>query len=87
MPEAWLRGPVEGVPPRLMSVAHSLTDALEEIEAAASRLTLEELWLRPDGAASVGFHLRHAGQIVATAKIIRGLGLGSDRGAPARPRS
>ena len=60
MTEAWLRGPVEGVPARLMPVAHSLIDALEEIEQVASDLSVEEIWLCPGGAASVGFHLRHA---------------------------
>lgn len=59
MPEAWLRGPVDGVPDRLMPVAHSLIDALEEMDAAASELEPEQLWERPGGAASVGFHLRH----------------------------
>jgi uncharacterized damage-inducible protein DinB len=58
MTEAWLRGPVEGVPPSLMPVAHSLIDALEEIETVAD-LDAERLWMRPAGAASVGFHLRH----------------------------
>ncbi|HSH45414.1 MAG TPA: DinB family protein [Longimicrobiales bacterium] len=59
--EAWLRGPVEGVPAALMPAAHSLMDALEEIEAAVSGLDTQALWVRPGGAASIGFHLRHAG--------------------------
>ena len=60
MPEAWLRGPVEGVPAPLMPAAHSLMDAVEEIESAVSGLGTEALWLRPGGAASIGFHLRHS---------------------------
>ena len=60
MPEAWLRGAVEGVPPDLVPAAHSLMDAIEEIEAALSSLHPDALWLRPGGAASIGFHLRHA---------------------------
>ncbi len=59
MPEAWLRGPVEGVPPLLMPAAHSLIDASEEIEQAIAGLRAEEVWLRPGGSASIGFHLRH----------------------------
>lgn len=59
MTEAWLRGPVEGVPEGLMPAAHSLLDALEDMERGAATLTVEQLWLRPGGAASVGFHLRH----------------------------
>lgn len=58
MAEAWLEGPVQGVPDPLMPVAHSLLDALREIEGVAD-LESDELWDRPAGAASVGFHLRH----------------------------
>src|SRR5690349_16214701 len=33
--------------------------ALEDSEAAVKELTTDELWLKPGGAASVGFHLAH----------------------------
>jgi uncharacterized damage-inducible protein DinB len=58
VPEAWLRGPIPGVAPELMPAAHALVQAGAEIEAAAG-LTTVQLWERPGGAASVGFHLRH----------------------------
>jgi uncharacterized damage-inducible protein DinB len=58
-PEVWLRGPVQGVPPVLMPAAHALLGAMEDLERVAAELTPEELWTRPNGAASVGFHLRH----------------------------
>ena len=58
--EAWLRGPLEGVDPFLMPAAHALVQAREEMERAAGALSVEELWLRLGGAASIGFHLRHA---------------------------
>ncbi|MET0400610.1 MAG: DinB family protein [Longimicrobiaceae bacterium] len=58
-PEAWLRGPLEGVPTQLQAVAHALVQALEDVERAAAPLAPEELRARPGGAASVGFHLRH----------------------------
>lgn len=57
--EAWLSGPVEGVPPLLMPVAHALMQARTDLRAAAASLPVEELWRQPGGAASVGFHLRH----------------------------
>lgn len=57
--EAWLRGPVPGVPRLLQPVAHALIQAREELEAAAAALTPDQLWSAPDGAASVGYHLRH----------------------------
>jgi hypothetical protein len=59
MPEAWLRGPIEGVDPYLMPAAHALVQAGEEIERAVAGLTPEQVWARPGGAASIGFHLRH----------------------------
>ena len=58
-PEAWLRGPFEGVAPMLMPAAHALVQASEDLERAASGLTREEMWVKPGGAASLGFHLRH----------------------------
>lgn len=57
--EAWLDGPVAGVPPLLMPVAHALMQAHRDVERATADLTVDELWARPGGAAAVGFHLRH----------------------------
>ncbi len=57
--EAWPRGPVEGVPPLLMPAAHALVQVREDLHAAVEGLTPDQLWARPGGAASIGFHLRH----------------------------
>lgn len=43
----------------LMPAARALVQASEDLERAASGLGVEELWVKPGGAASVGFHLRH----------------------------
>ena len=59
MPEVWLRGPIAGFAPELMPVAHSLLQVLEEVDAVIRPLSFEELWARPGGAASVGFHVKH----------------------------
>jgi uncharacterized damage-inducible protein DinB len=58
--EAWLEGPLEGYPALLMPIAHSLVQSKRDLRAAAAGLTVSELWQRPGGAASVGFHLLHA---------------------------
>ncbi len=72
-PEAWLRGAVEGVDAILLPAAHALVQASEDLERAASDLTVEELWVRPGGAASLGFHLRHiAGSIDRLLTYARG---------------
>jgi hypothetical protein len=59
-PEAWLRGPVPGIPPLLQPVAHSLIQCREEVTRRVEGLTAEEIWARPFGGAPVGFHTRHA---------------------------
>lgn len=80
MPEAWLRGPIEGVPDELQPVAHSLVDALEDMERTASGLTAEQLWHRSGGVAPVGFHLRHAaGSLDRLLTYARGDGLSDEQ--------
>lgn len=59
-PEVWLRGPVEGVPALLQPVAHSLLQCREEVSAVLPSITSEQLFARPGGAASIGYHVRHA---------------------------
>ena len=58
-PEVWLRGPIEGVAAALQPVAHSLLQVREELGVALAGLGERELWLRPGGAAAIGFHLLH----------------------------
>lgn len=57
--EAWLGGPVPGIDPVLMPAAHALLQARRDLERAARGATPAELWERPRGAASAGYHLRH----------------------------
>ena len=58
-PEVWLRGPIDGIPPALMPAAHAFLQTLEDVRHAAAGLTREQLWQKPGGAPSVGFHLLH----------------------------
>lgn len=58
-PDVWLRGPVPGIAPALMPVAHALLAAREEATRVVEGITAEQLWQRPGGAASIGFHLMH----------------------------
>ena len=59
-PEAWLRGPVPGIPALLQPVAHGLIQCREEVTARVTGLTADQIWARPFGGASIGFHARHA---------------------------
>ena len=59
IPEAWLRGPVDGVPAQLQPVAHALIQAHEEIALIMKDFPQSKLWEQPAGVASVAFHLQH----------------------------
>ncbi len=58
--EAWQRGPVDGFDPWVMPVVHSLIQVREELARLASSVPDAQVWERPGGAASIGFHVRHA---------------------------
>lgn len=68
-----------------MPAAHALLQAREELPRAAAGLTPAQLWSRPGGAASVGFHLRHvAGSIDRLLAYAAGRQLTSDELAALR---
>jgi uncharacterized damage-inducible protein DinB len=78
-PEVWLRGPLPDIIPELQPVAHSLLQVREEIAAVAS-LTPQQLWTRPGGAASIGFHLVHlAGSLDRLLTYARGNTLNAEQ--------
>ena len=59
-PERWLRGPVPGIQPLLQPVAHGLLQCGDEVDRHVRPLTADRIWSVPRGAASIGFHVRHA---------------------------
>jgi hypothetical protein len=59
--EVWQRGPVPGFEPLLMPVVHALLQVREDLDRIAAEVPPEHVWLRPGGAASIGFHVRHTG--------------------------
>lgn len=58
-PEVWLRGPVSGIAPLLQPAAHTLLQVGEDVRPIVQQLTTSQLWARPGGVASIGFHLAH----------------------------
>jgi hypothetical protein len=60
--EAWMRGPIEGVDPLIMPVAHALVQVREDLQRMLPLVAAEHVWVRPGGAASIGFHVRHLGR-------------------------
>ena len=59
LPEVWLRGPVDGYASELQPVVHALLQVREDLDRHVADLTDEELWARPGGAGSIGFHVKH----------------------------
>ena len=72
LPDAWLRGPVPGIPTLLQPAAHAFVLAREDVDAATSGLTGEQLWMQPGGITPLGFHLAHlagsTGRLLAYAR-------------------
>jgi hypothetical protein len=58
-PEVWLRGPIPNLSPLLQPIAFALLQAHEEVESEMKEFPQDCLWTRPNGVASVGFHLQH----------------------------
>jgi uncharacterized damage-inducible protein DinB len=58
-PEVWLRGPVPGIQPLLQPAAHAILQVGEDVLPIVQDLRPNQLWARPGGAASMGFHLCH----------------------------
>ena len=57
--EPWLRGPIADVNPVLAPVLRSFQQAREDLASHTEALTTEQIWARPYGFGSVGFHIGH----------------------------
>lgn len=57
--EYWLRGPVDGVPALLQPAAHAILQTQVEVHKGLKDFPESLIWERPEGAASVAFHLQH----------------------------
>ena len=57
--ERWLRGPVEGVPALLQPAAHAILQTMDEVYHGLKDFPDSLIWERPEGVASVAFHLQH----------------------------
>jgi hypothetical protein len=79
-PEVWMRGPVSGFEPLLMPAVHALLQVREDIDRLVARVPDAHVWMRPGGAASIGFHIRHtAGAIDRLLTYARGEKLSADQ--------
>ena len=59
MTEAWLTGPIDGVPPLLMPAAHAFVQVQHEMPRLLAGLNVEQLWTSAGDSASIGYHAVH----------------------------
>jgi uncharacterized damage-inducible protein DinB len=64
MTEPWLRGPLDNVHPLLAPILYSFQQAREDLRHWTKGITTDQLWARPMGLGSIGFHIRHIGSSV-----------------------
>ena len=57
--EFWLRGPIEGIPALLQPAAHAIRQTQWEVHKGLKDFPEALIWERPEGVASVAFHLQH----------------------------
>lgn len=63
-PEVWMRGPIPQVPTLLQPVAHAILQVNEDIQKIDSDKYDKQLWIKPYGMASIGFHLQHIAGVI-----------------------
>jgi uncharacterized damage-inducible protein DinB len=59
VPEPWLRGPIPGIDPCIAPVLYAFQQAREDLAVCVDGLSPAQIWARPYGFGSVGFHIRH----------------------------
>lgn len=59
-----MSGPVENIPALLQPVAHTLLQANAEIHEMMRNFPVQQLWEKPAGVASPGFHLQHVSGVI-----------------------
>jgi uncharacterized damage-inducible protein DinB len=61
MTEKWLTGPVPGVDPLLLPVAHALLQVRDDVRRTLEGLSLDQVWKPVGASATIGFHALHIG--------------------------
>ena len=58
-PEPWMRGILPGIDPVIGHLLRASEHIREDLEHAIGNLTVDQIWARPHGMTSVGFHAKH----------------------------
>ena len=59
MSEPWLSGTLSGIDPVFAALLYSFEQIREEIARWTERFSTEQIWIRPQGLAPLGFQIRH----------------------------
>ncbi|MDE3198004.1 MAG: DinB family protein [Acidobacteriota bacterium] len=59
LPEPWMRGIEPGVDPVIGHLLRAAQHIREDLAAAIAPLSVEQLWAKPHGMTSAGFHAQH----------------------------
>src|SRR5580698_6962171 len=59
LPEPWMRGIVPGIDPVVGHLLRASEHIREDLERAITPLTVAQLWAKPNGMTSAGFHAKH----------------------------
>jgi uncharacterized damage-inducible protein DinB len=57
--EPWMRGIVPGIDPVIGHLLRASEHIGEDTQNAVADLSVDQIWARPNGMTSVGFHLKH----------------------------
>ncbi len=83
-PDAWLRGPLPGIPGLLQPAAHAFVLALEDVELSLAGMSDDNFWKQPGGITPLGFHVVHlAGSTDRLLTYARGEQLSAEQRAAA----
>ena len=88
MTEKWLTGPVSGVDPLLMPLAHAFLQVRDDVRVTLDGMSLGQVWDRVGDSATIGFHALHiAGATDRLLTYARGEQLSEAQVAAARQES
>ena len=88
MTEKWLTGPVPGIEPLLMPVAHAFLQVRDDVRRTLEGLSSDGLWKAVGDSATIGFHALHiAGATDRLLTYARGEQLSEAQVAAARQES
>lgn len=58
-PEPWMRGIVPGIHPVTAHLLRAIEQIREDADTALNGLSVSQIWSRPNGMTSAGFHAKH----------------------------